>query len=82
MNVHGGGFNVVATRKAIALLIDHHNIVRTDLGPEQTARIDQETLRSIRQLDTEMIADALAQPVVRCRTQSEREVFSQLPDCA
>ena len=80
VNEHRGRLDLVAAGQPVPRGVDQHHVVGAHLAPQQAARVEQEAPRAVRQLDAEVVADALGQPVVRGGAQREREVAAQAGD--
>ena len=77
MDEHRRGLHGVAARQRVAIAVDHHDVVGSRLAPEQAARIEKKAPRAIRQLDAEVIADALGEAVVRRSPQRHSQIVAK-----
>src|SRR5262249_12264050 len=60
VNEEGGGLDAVAAVNLAPGGIHYDEVARRDLGPVQALRIDEEISRTPRDLQAEVVADALA----------------------
>jgi hypothetical protein len=76
----GRRLDLVPALDLVALRVDHHQVVGTDLAPQQSLRVDQEVSRPPRHRAREVVADALAESQLVRGLQRAGEILAGFGD--